>query len=208
MYDRHGGSKTRSYNSWASMKSRCLNPNNPAFKNYGERGITVCERWLLFRNFYEDMGDPPETLTLERKENDKGYYPENCEWASRSRQSRNRRSLVVITMDGETQPLSVWVERYGANYGTVHQRIWKYGWSPEAAIKTPEITQRIGVPFGRSIHDFEHSFVDTVDGKISLAEAIRKSGLKQNTVLQRMSRGWSVHEALSLPPRKGRRLSA
>lgn len=200
----HGKSKTSIYHSWLGMKARCTNPNNPAFKNYGGRGITVCDRWMVFENFHEDMGDRPGQFTIERIDNDKGYGPDNCEWAPRSKQARNRRNLIMITMDGETHPLSVWVERYGGNYKTIHMRIYK-GWDPEKAIKTPDVTQRIGVPFGRSIHDFEHITVDTADGKMTLGEAISRSGLKPDTVTQRMKRGWSVQEALALPPRKGRR---
>jgi len=73
------------------MKQRCLNPNNDAYKDYGERGITVCNRWLDFKNFYADMGDRPEGKELDRKDNDKGYYKENCRWATAAENVQNRR---------------------------------------------------------------------------------------------------------------------
>ena len=93
---RHGHHPRRSgatstYVRWASMKQRCLNPKNPAFKNYGGRGITVCERWLDFSSFLADMGEAPEGLTLDRISNDGGYEPGNCRWATRSEQGRNQR---------------------------------------------------------------------------------------------------------------------
>jgi hypothetical protein len=87
----HGLSRSRIYVSWCHMIDRCLNPNNAKFHHYGERGITVCERWKKFDNFYADMGEMPDGLTLERRDNSKGYSPDNCVWATYTEQNRNRR---------------------------------------------------------------------------------------------------------------------
>lgn len=91
------GAKTRTftspeYNSWSNMKRRCLNPNHPRWKDWGGRGITVCERWLNFSNFLEDMGPKPQGTTLNRIDNEGNYEPENCEWADAVKQNMNKRS--------------------------------------------------------------------------------------------------------------------
>ncbi len=88
---KHGLCFTPAYKAWANMKDRCLNPRSLAFPSYGGRGIVVCERWLSFENFLSDMGERPEGLSIERKDNNKGYFKENCKWATRSEQQKNKR---------------------------------------------------------------------------------------------------------------------
>lgn len=199
---RHGKANSKAYRAWGGMRARCNNPNNRAYANYGGRGIRVCDRWENFNSFYEDMGDPPPGLTLERRDNDKGYSPSNCIWVSRTEQSRNRRNLHLVTIGSETLPLSQWVERMGAaRLGTVRRRIYT-GWEPEKAITTPTITKRKCLPWGCKIHETE----EPQFGGVPLSEVIAASGLSHNLVIKRLERGWSVSDALSCPPRKGRRI--
>lgn len=199
-------SRHKLYGIWSGMRSRCECPTNAAYKNYGARGITICERWKDFANFCADMGERPPGCTIERKNNDAGYSPDNCIWATRKEQGRNRRGLVQVTINGETKPLSVWIEAAGVvNYATAHQRITK-GWSAEDAIKTPLVTRRKGIPRGERIAGFDaDQMVTTSAGTVPLWQAIEASGLKYDSVMQRIKRGWSVAKALTLSPRKGPR---
>lgn len=148
---RHGMHRSPTYNVWVGMKNRCFNKNNPAYSRYGGRGISVCERWLFFLNFLADMGEKPDDLSLERTDNDKGYSPENCVWANRTTQGRNKRNNHLLEYNGESMPVSAWAERYGLKNFTLLARLRK-GWTTEAALTLPLITKRAGIARGMPIH--------------------------------------------------------
>jgi len=88
---RHGQCNSPTYISWYGMKYRCSNPKNSRYKDYGGRGISVCERWLSFTNFLADMGERPEGMTIDRKNVNGNYEPSNCRWATPIEQSANKR---------------------------------------------------------------------------------------------------------------------
>jgi len=120
------------------MKQRCYNPNCNRFYTHGARGITVCDKWKdSYVAFMEDMGPRPKGMTLERRDNDGDYTPENCYWATRIEQARNRQNTVRATLSGETKPIKQWCEELGLPYGTVIMRINRSGWSKEKALTTP-----------------------------------------------------------------------
>lgn len=90
--------RTSAYARWAAMRRRCLNPHHPRYADWGGRGITICERWNDFEKFYEDMGDPPPGKSLDRRDNDAGYSPENCRWSTPQEQQMNRRITKIVEM--------------------------------------------------------------------------------------------------------------
>ena len=120
---KHGMRHAPEYRVWGYMIQRCTNPNDTAFKNYGGRGITVYDSWKVFTNFYADMGDRPEGLTLERTNNDKGYFPGNCKWATRAEQRQNQRirktnttGIDGVSFEKKRKRYRVQITRQGKRY--------------------------------------------------------------------------------------------
>ncbi len=116
----HGLSRTKIYLVWGGMINRCHNTNSKDYKHYGGRGIKVCKRWHKFEDFYKDMGDTSEGLTLERINNNKGYNKKNCKWATRKEQNNNQRpckgkNYIIISPKGKESTinnLSKFCEKY------------------------------------------------------------------------------------------------
>lgn len=133
----HGLRYSPEYNHWRHMKGRCYNPNNHKYKNYGGRGITVCERWHDFLAFYEDMGPrPSKHHSIDRIDNDGDYCPENCRWATVITQSRNKRNVTSFTYNGKTMTVPEWAEHLGVRALSIHARLNR-GWSVEEALGRP-----------------------------------------------------------------------
>jgi hypothetical protein len=119
------------------MMQRCYNPKHRDYRYWGGRGIRVCERWHSFENFYEDMGNPPEGMTLDRKDNSGDYCKENCRWATKEEQQNNTRYNVWLEHEGERRTIAQWAREIGMNVGTLGARLNVYGWSIERALTTP-----------------------------------------------------------------------
>lgn len=135
----HGESTnpTPEYRVWQHLKRRCENPNNPAYKYYGGRGIKVCKRWQSYENFLEDMGRRPSLQhSIDRRDNNGNYEPSNCRWATKQEQARNSRNNHMMTIGELTLPMWEWVERTGISRGVMKNRIRK-GWSDEQTLTTP-----------------------------------------------------------------------
>lgn len=131
----HGMSYTRTYTTWESMIDRCFNENYSRFNDYGARGISVCKAWIKFEKFYEDMGDRPKGKTLDRIDNTKGYFKENCRWATPKEQSRNSRSNIIIEYNNMAKCIEEWAEYLKINSSTLRKRLNR-GWSVERAFLT------------------------------------------------------------------------
>lgn len=130
---KRGGKLTRVYTAWCNMLQRCLNPKVKNFSDYGGRGIQVCERWLKFENFFADMGECPPGMSIDRRDNNGNYEPDNAQWATRQMQNRNQRRIRPITFNGETLLVTEWAERLGLNRRTLVDRLNK-GWPIERAL--------------------------------------------------------------------------
>lgn len=133
----HGQSKTLTYQVWNNMKNRCQNPDHPRYKDWGGRGITVCDKWQAYEGFFEDMGErPSQDLSIDRIDNDLGYYKENCQWGTEEIQSWNRRSNKLLEYNGIQETYHYWEEQSGIPARLIGLRI-RRGWSPERALTTP-----------------------------------------------------------------------
>lgn len=138
------GRPTKEYRAWAAMIRRCYDAGQKFYRNYGGRGITVCDRWReSFDAFLADMGRAPSGRhTVDREDNDKGYEPSNCRWATRIQQARNTRRNRLLTLNGETMTLGEWSARTGIHYVTLISRLDRLGWSLEKTLSTPARIKR------------------------------------------------------------------
>jgi hypothetical protein len=135
---RTGAVSTRAYSAWCNLRSRCTSRSDPAWHNYGGRGITYSKSWEKFENFLRDMGEPKPGMSLDRRDNDKGYSRANCRWTDRVTQRRNSRSHVVwLTIDRKRMILKDAVAKCRVvSYATAVNRV-HLGWTPKDAVLTP-----------------------------------------------------------------------
>jgi len=118
------------YSRWDAMKQRCLNKNNTNYHHYGGRGIKICKKWLEFDGFLEDMGNPCKGMTLDRKDNSKGYNLSNCRWVTQKEQMNNTRSNNVVTYKDKTMNVCQWAEYLDVKANTIIYRLrrnWPIG---------------------------------------------------------------------------------
>lgn len=187
----HGLYKHRLYGIYRGMKQRCFNPNNPAYDHYGGRGITIADEWLGrhgFENFYAwAMNNGYQNdLTIDRIDNDKGYFPNNCRWADRYTQNNNFSRNCNLTYNGETHSLSEWgrIKPNGLDYNTLRSRL-RDGWDVETTFSTP-----------KSTFDDGTGDLITINGEThNVTHWCEKTGISKSTYYRRIKRGWSVERA-------------
>jgi len=181
---KHGMKGTRIYRIWVSMKNRC---NDKSYKDYGERGICVCEKWQNFEGFWEDMKEGyTDALTLDRKDNDGNYCKENCRWATMAQQSLNKRNNHIIEFGGERKPVAEFCQEFGINSSTVYNRLAK-GWAPVRALTEPPNKGREMVYY-------------VINGeKLSRPEVARMFKIPASILWHRLNEGWGIGRATSTP---------
>ena len=189
-FTKHGERNTKLYGVWASMRQRCNNPNEKEYKNYGGRGIKVCEAWEYYINFSEwaHMHGYEEGLTIDRIDVNGNYCPENCQWIPFELQARNKTNTYWVTYEGRKMSLPEACELSGVPEYTFRSRVLN-GWSEEKAL----------------------SIMPQQNKRSDLHKKAEKAGLNYHTVYSRIYQmGWSEEEALNTPisMRKSVRLPA
>lgn len=136
---KHNLKNTRLYYIWSCMKQRCYNENHKQYKDYGQRGIKICNEWHEFINFYNWAinNDYQDNLTIDRINNNGNYEPDNCRWVNMKIQSNNRRSNHIIEYKNETHTLKEWCDILKLNYKTIQTRINSLKWNVKKAFETP-----------------------------------------------------------------------
>ena len=138
---KHGMGRSSEYRAWDKMKRRCNSPNDPGFKNYGGRGIKVCDAWMeSFENFFKYVGHKPSPLhSIDRINNNGNYEPGNVRWATVQEQHNNKRSNHLLTINGTTLNITQWATLMNINRNIIYARITQLGWTPEKAVSHPVI---------------------------------------------------------------------
>lgn len=139
----HGQSKTRLYKIWSNMQQRCNNPKSDWYHLYGGNGVTVCDEWRVFKQFYEwaKVTGYSDSLSIDRIDNTKGYSPDNCRWATPQEQTDNRQCCRYVTHNGKRQTIKAWAKETGIHYNTLRER-FNRGWSAEKALTITPIDYR------------------------------------------------------------------
>lgn len=181
----HGKYKTRLYRIWRGMISRCYNKNADNHKNYGGRGIMVCDEWNEFEPFYNWSidSDYSDDLTLDRINVDGNYEPSNCRWADIKTQANNKTNSNIITYRGKTHTVAEWSNILNINVETLHTRLNR-GWDIEKV-------------FNKS--DYRSNNI-TFNGKTqSISKWAIEINMNYSTLQRRLKKGWSVEDALTIP---------
>lgn len=183
MNERHGATGTKLHNIWRSMRARCYNPNNKGYKNYGGRGIVVCDEWresfVPFREWAINSGYTEEhdgrnkKFTIERINVNGNYEPSNCRWATAKEQANNKSCNHIFEYNGEAHTLAEWSDIRNIPYHTLYKRLVKDGWSAEKALTK----------------DFRTNRYITYNGETkTVAEWAKITGINRRTITSRIDK--------------------
>jgi hypothetical protein len=196
---KRGAKLATEYRIWLKVRERCISTTCKQYPDYGGRGIRICDRWLGkggFKNFLEDMGPrPSKAYSLDRRDNDGPYSPENCRWATRVQQNRNSRHNVNVTFDGVTRCINEWAEYFGLKTQTFRARIERVG-IEEAMRLGGRHGGRGGVSIRRTTRYLELS-----GRRMCVSEWARETGIPRTCITARLKKGWSVESTLTTPVR-------
>lgn len=180
---KHGKSYTKIYKIWVGLLGRCHNPNDTGYYAYGAKGITVCDRWREFENFYADMGElPSNNHSIDRIDNKGNYDPSNCRWATPLEQANNRDNNRLIEYQGEIKTIGTWERYLGFSEGMLYRRLIKLNWNIEKAFTTPK----------------RHSANITYNNQTNtIREWESILGFPQGVIYKRLKRGWDIEKAIT-----------
>lgn len=133
----HGMSKTKTYNTWRGMVERCTREDHIGWEDYGGKGVTICDEWFEFENFFRDMGERPEGMTLDRIDPTQGYSKQNCRWATLRDQAINKRGVPFHTFAGFPLSFGEWAELLGIDRRILVRRFYQSKWNLEKTLTTP-----------------------------------------------------------------------
>jgi hypothetical protein len=188
----HGLSKTYMESTRRNILDRCYKETTDFYKDYGGRGITVCDRWKGkdgLKNFAEDMGERPEGTQIDRIDNNGPYSPENCRWATNKENCRNKRDTKFITFNGKTQSLPDWADELGMSNKVLSERIIKWG-----------EYRALAEPLHKTVRITRDSIFTFNNKTLSLDEWSTESGIPFNTLKYRISKShWSIGRSLTTP---------
>lgn len=178
----------RLYFIFNQMKQRCYNPKNKRYKNYGGRGIKICDEWLDNQNLFFEWSlsnGYNDTLTIDRIDCNKGYEPNNCRWVTQKFQQNNRTNNRIITYKGKSQTLSQWCEELGIPYSTIKHRVNEFHWSIEKAFETKHNPKEVIITYKNKTQ--------------SISDWCKEIGVPYWKLQQRLKRGWTIERAIETP---------
>ncbi len=190
---KHGLTETPEYGVWRGMKKRCYLKTNPNYRLYGARGIKICNGWLnSFSIFFKDMGPrPSKGYSIERIDNNKGYYKENCKWATQKEQGNNQRTNRILEYKGKKLTQRQWSEKLEIKETCISERR-RRGWTVEETLTLP-----LGV--NRKLIEYQGE-------KKTLCDWCKQLDVKPTTVKGRLNKGLTIEEAFELPLQRGVKL--